>query len=239
MLPGRLISVAAVTLLAASACSGLVRTTPTPTPTAALPTPTPTPVAEMVTLSVVDPAGTDEFFAEVPAGWITITARDIADKASFEDWVAAHPEVPHDAAASVAEDMSIAGVSLFAFDAENAVGGFTPNLSATWVDAPVRNFQGWLAEQATKITKDYVLASPLEYRAWAPKGEGTLGGFIGAYRYSMKDNTGNDTALAGSQMIVPMPDGRAAVLTFTCRDDQADHFGPIIQALFTSLSAHS
>ncbi len=255
----RLISFAAVALLTVTACSGGASTAPTPAvpstapttavpstapttavpstapTTAALQTPVATPVAETVTTSVVDTAGSGEFFVKIPAGWITITARDIADKASFGTWLAAHPEVPQDAAASVAEDMSTAGnVSLFAFDAENAVGGFTPNLNVTWVDAPVRDFKPWLAAQAATTTKDYGLASPLEYQSWTPQGEGTVGGFIGAYRYSMKG-----TALAGSQMIAPMPDGRAAVLTFTCRDDQTDHFGPIVQALFTSLSAHS
>ena len=61
-----------------------------------------------------------------------------------------------------------------------------------------------------------------------------MGGFVGAYRYAMKG-----TALAGSQMIVPMPDGRAAILTFTCWDSQTELYTPVLEALFTSLSARS
>ncbi len=128
--------------------------------------------------------------------------------------------------------MSTAGVALFGFDAENAVEGFTPNLNVTWVDSPVRDFEPWLTEQAAMTTTSYGLASPLEYQAWTPEGEGAVGGFVGVYRYAAQD-----VALAGSQMIVPMADGRAAVLTFTCRDEQTDHFGPIVEALYSSLSA--
>jgi hypothetical protein len=57
---------------------------------------------------------------------------------------------------------------------------------------------------------------------------------IGAYRYTMKGS-----ALAGSQMIVPMPDGRAAVLTFTGRDNRTDLVSPVLEVLFTSLSVLS
>jgi len=171
---------------------------------------------------------------KIPAGWIAIRARDIADEASFGAWRAAHPEVPQDQATAVTGTMSSSGVSLFAFDAENTVGGFTPNLNITWTDAPASNVEPWLVTQAAKLTKDYGLASPLKYQAWTPAGKGTVGGFIGAFQLSM-----NDIALAGSQMIVPMPDGRAAVLTFTCRKEQTDHFGPIVETLFSSLSARS
>lgn len=75
---------------------------------------------------------------------------------------------PDDDATTVADDMSTGGVSLVAFDAGDAVSGFTPNLN-----------------------------------------------------------------------VIPMPDGRAAVLTFTCRDDQTDLFGPVLEAHFTSLFARS
>jgi len=51
-----------------------------------------TTVAEPVAMSVVDMAGSDEFFVKIPAEWITITARDIADDASFGAWRGAHPE---------------------------------------------------------------------------------------------------------------------------------------------------
>jgi hypothetical protein len=47
------------------------------------------------------------------------------------------------------------------------------------------------------------------------------------------------SAPAGSQTIVPMPDGRAAVLTFTCRANQTDLISPVLEALFTSLSVRS
>ena len=242
----RLISLAAVALLTVTACSGGASTAPT-TPTApiqvaspmvtAIPTPSAeasmaTPAAETVAVSVVDMAGSDEFFVKIPAGWITITARDIADEASFAAWRAAHPEVPQDQATAVTGTMSGSGVSLFAFDAENTVGGFTPNLNIAWTDAPATNVEPWLVTQAAKLTKDYSLASPFKYQAWTPAGEGTIGGFIGAFELSM-----NDIALAGSQMLVPMPDRRAALLTFTCRKEQTDHFGPIVEALFSSLSA--
>jgi hypothetical protein len=223
----RLISFAAVALLTVTACNG--GASPAPTATVLQ-----TPVAETVTTSVVDTAGSGEFFAKIPAGWIMITARDIADEASFGAWRAAHPEVSQDEAKAVSEPMTTKAVSLFAFDAQNTVGGFTPNLNVTWVDAPVRDFEPWLAERAATTTKDYGLASPLEYQAWTSTGEDTVGGFIGTFRLSM-----SGIALAGSQLIVPMPGGRAAVLTFTCRDEQADHFGPIVEALFSSLSAHS
>ena len=245
----RLSSFAAVALLAISACGGgaspapatsgpsAAAATPTTAPVTPAPTPLPasTPAAtETVTTSIADVAGSSVILAEIPAGWITITAGDIADEASFSAWLAAHPEIPSDVASTVAQDMSTGGVSLFAFDAQNAVDGFTPNLNTIWVDAPVRDFEPWVAEQASQITSQYGLATPLEYQAWAPEGDGAVGGFIGAYRYSM-----SGVALAGSQMIVPMPDGRAAVLTFTCREGQTDLFGPIVEAIFTSLSERS
>ena len=249
----RLSSCATVALLVLTACAGGASpaptvapstpppATPAPTPiatpvaTATLePTPIPSAAADTVTTSIADVAGTDELFAEVPAGWITITARDIANESSFATWRAAHPEVSADSATTVADDMSTGGVSLFAFDAENAVNGFTPNLNVTWVDAPVSGIEAWVAGQAASITKEYGLASALAYQPWTPDGPGTVGGFVGAYRYTMKGS-----ALAGSQMIVPMPDGRAAVLTFTCRDNQTDLFSPVLEALFTSLSARS
>jgi hypothetical protein len=249
----RLSSCATVALLVLTACAGGASpaptvapstpppATPAPTPiatpvaTATLePTPIPSAAADTVTTSIADVAGTDEFFAEVPAEWITITARDIANESSFATWRAAHPEVSADSATTVADDMSTGGVSLFAFDAVNAVNGFTPNLNVTWVDAPVSGIEAWVAGQAASITKEYGLASALAYQPWTPDGPGTVGGFVGAYRYTMKGS-----ALAGSQMIVPMPDGRAAVLTFTCRDNQTDLFSPVLEALFTSLSARS
>ena len=249
----RLSSCATVALLVLTACAGGASpaptvapstpppATPAPTPiatpvaTATLePTPIPSAAADTVTTPIADVAGTDEFFAEVPAGWITITARDIANESSFATWRAAHPEVSADSATTVADDMSTGGVSLFAFDAVNAVNGFTPNLNVTWVDAPVSGIEAWVAGQAASITKEYGLASALAYQSWTPDGPGTVGGFVGAYRYTMKGS-----ALAGSQMIVPMPDGRAAVLTFTCRDNQTDLFSPVLEALFTSLSARS
>jgi hypothetical protein len=229
----RLISFAAVALLTITACSGGASTAPT---TAAVPSPAAlqTPAATTVTVSVVDTAGPDEFLARIPAGWITVTARDVADEASLGAWRAAHPLVSQAQAKAVTDTMTSKAVSLFAFDAQNTVGGFTPNLHVTWVDAPVRDLATWLAKRATTTTKDYGLASPLEYRAWTPAGEGTVGGFIGSFRLSM-----SGIALAGSQLIVPMPNGRAAVLTFTCRAEQTDHFGPIVEALFSSLSADS
>ena len=249
----RLSSCATVALLVLTACAGAASpaptvapstpppATPAPTPiatpvaTATLePTPIPSAAADTVTTSIADVAGTDQFFAEVPAGWITITARDIANESSFATWRAAHPEVSADSATTVADDMSTGGVSLFAFDAVNAVNGFTPNLNVTWVDAPVSGIEAWVAGQAASITKEYGLASALAYQPWTPDGPGAVGGFVGAYRYTMKGS-----ALAGSQMIVPMPDGRAAVLTFTCRDNQTDLFSPVLEALFTSLSARS
>ncbi len=251
----RLSTLATITLLVLTACAGGASPTPTTTATpstpppvtpaltpspspAATPTLGPTPVpsaaADTVRTSIADIAGTDEFFAEVPGGWITLTARDIANEASLAAWRTAHPEVPADSATSVAADMSTGGVALFAFDAQNAVSGFTPNLNVTWVDAPVSGLEAWVAGQAASITKEYGLVSLLAYQPWKPLGPGTVGGFVGTYRYAMKG-----TALAGSQMIVPMPDGRAAVLTFTCRDSQADLYGPVVEALFTSLSARS
>ena len=249
----RLSSCATVALLVLTACAGAASPAPTvapstpppatpartpnatPVATATLePTPIPSAAADTVTTSIADVAGTDEFFAEVPAGWITITARDIANESSFATWRAAHPEVSAHSATTVADDMSTGGVSLFAFDAENAVNGFTPNLNVTWVDAPVSGIEAWVAGQAASITKEYGLASALAYQPWTPDGPGTVGGFVGAYRYTMKGS-----ALAGSQMIVPMPDGRAAVLTFTCRDNQTDLFSPVLEAIFTSLSARS
>jgi hypothetical protein len=249
----RLSSCATVALLVLTACAGGASPAPTvapstPPPATPAPTPIATPVAtatleptpipsaagDTVTTSIADVAGTDEFFAEVPAGWITITARDIANESSFATWRAAHPEVSADSATTVADDMSTGGVSLFAFDAVNAVNGFTPNLNVTWVDAPVSGIEAWVAGQAASITKEYGLASALAYQPWTPDGPGAVGGFVGAYRYTMKGS-----ALAGSQMIVPMPDGRAAVLTFTCRDNQTDLFSPVLEALFTSLSARS
>jgi len=244
----RLISFAAVAVLTVTACSGGASAPPTTSaapiqgaspvvtaiPTASVEASMVTPVAETVAMSVIDTAGPDEFFVKIPAGWIAIRARDIADEASFGAWRAAHPEVPQDQATAVTGTMSSSGVSLFAFDAENTVGGFTPNLNITWTDAPASNVEPWLVTQAAKLTKDYGLASPLKYQAWTPAGKGTVGGFIGAFQLSM-----NDIALAGSQMIVPMPDGRAAVLTFTCRKEQTDHFGPIVETLFSSLSARS
>lgn len=245
----RLSSFAIITLLVLTACAAgaspaptavpstppLATPPPTPEATATLePSPIPSAAADTVTTSIADVAGTDEFFAEIPAGWITITARDIASEASFAAWRAAHPEVPADSATSVADDMSTGRVSLFAFDAENAVDGFTPNLNVTWVDAPASGLEAWVADQAASITKEYGLVSALAYQPWTPDGPGTVGGFVGAYRYTMQG-----AALAGSQMIVPMPDGRAAVLTFTCRDNQTDLFGPVLEALFTSLAATS
>jgi hypothetical protein len=248
----RLISSATIAMLVLAACAGGASPAPTAVPgtpppatpaespvatAAATPTlePSPTPsAAATVTTPITDVAGTDEFFAEIPAEWIAITARDIASETSFSAWRAAHPEVSADSATTVAGDMSTGGVSLFAFDAANAVGGFTPNLNVTWVDAPVTGLEAWVAGQAASITKEYGLASPLAYEPWKPLGQGTVGGFVGTYRYAMKG-----TALAGSQMIVPMPDGRAAVLTFTCRDNQTDLFGPILHALYTSLSART
>ncbi len=249
----RLCSGVTVALLVLTACAGGASTAPTvapstpppatpaPTPlvtpvaTATLePTPIPSVAADTITTSIADVAGSDELFAEVPARWITITARDIANESSLATWRAAHPEVSADSATTVADDMSTGGVSLFAFDAENAVNGFTPNLNVTWVDAPVSGIEAWVAGQAASITKEYGLASALVYKPWTPDGPGAVGGFVGAYRYTMKGS-----ALAGSQMIVPMPDGRAAVLTFTCRDNQTDLFSPVLEALFTSLSARS
>ena len=259
----RLISLAAIALLTVTACSGgaspaatvtvvpsaapsataaptpaaTATATPAETPEAtatAIPTPIPSPAAGTVTASVIDVAGSDELFAKIPAGWITITARDIANEAAFGAWRAAHPEVSRSSATTVADDMATGGVSLFAFDAENAVSGFTPNLNVTWVDAPASGLEAWVADQGISITKEYGLASTLTYQAWTPDGPGTVGGFIGAYRYTLKG-----TALAGSQMIVPMPGGRAAVFTFTCRDGQTDHFSPILAELFTSLSTKS
>jgi hypothetical protein len=253
----RLSSSAIIALLVLAACAGGASPAPTagpstPPPATPAPTPIATPIAtavatltvepspvpsaaaDTVTTSIVDVAGTDELLAKVPAGWITITARDIANESSFATWRAAHPEVSADSATTVADDMSTGGVSLFAFDAENAVNGFTPNLNVTWVDAPVSGLEAWVAGQAASITKEYGLASALAYSAWTPSGPGAVGGFVGAYRYTMKGS-----ALAGSQMIVPMPDGRAAVLTFTCRDNQTDLFSPVLEALFTSLSARS
>ncbi len=249
----RLISLAGVALLAVSACGGTSPASPTVAPTPAATTPvaptpgqatptadpgTPAPTlaaspdaAETVTASVSDPAGSGALVATIPAAWITITARDIADEASFGAWQAAHPEVPQDSATSVAEDMSSAGVALFAFDAENAVDGFTPNLNTTWVDVPVGDPQAWLAEQAAAVTKGYGLAEPLEYQALTLPGAGGIDAFVGGYRYTLQDN-----ALAGVQMIVPLPDGRGAVFTFTCRDEQTDHFGPIVEAVFTSVA---
>jgi hypothetical protein len=250
----RLSSSAIIALLVLAACAGGASpaptagpstpppATPTPTPiatpvaTATLeqPTPIPSAAADTVTTSIADVAGTDELLAKVPAGWITITARDIANESSFATWRAAHPEVSADSATTVADDMSTGGVSLFAFDAENAANGFTPNLNVTWVDAPVSGLEAWVAGQAASITKEYGLASALAYSPWTPRGPGAVGGFVGAYRYTMKGS-----ALAGLQMIVPMPDARAAVLTFTCRDNQTDLFSPVLEALFTSLSARS
>lgn len=242
----RLISFAAIAVLTLTACGGgsspapvatplTAAATAQPTATAAAtaePTPAATPTAETVATAVVDANGSDALVARIPAGWIVITARDIADEAAFAGWLAAHPEVGADSARSVAESMATGGVALFAFDAENAVGGFTPNLNATWVDSPVGDFEPWLADQAAATTSGYGLTAPLEYQAWTPDGGAGVSGFVGVYRYSMQD-----VALAGSQMIVPMADGRAAVLTFTCRDEQTDHFGPIVEALYTTLAA--
>ena len=61
-------------------------------PTASVEASMATTVAERVAMSVVDMAGSDEFFVKIPAEWITITARDIADDASFGAWRGAHPE---------------------------------------------------------------------------------------------------------------------------------------------------
>ena len=61
-------------------------------PTASVEASMATTVAEPVAMSVVDMAGSDEFFVKIPAEWITITARDIADDASFGAWRGAHPE---------------------------------------------------------------------------------------------------------------------------------------------------
>jgi hypothetical protein len=234
----QLVSFTAVALLTVTACGGGASPTPTPTavPTVATPAPTPapTPAQKTVTTSAVDTAGSGELFLEIPAGWITITARDIADEATFTAWQAARPEVSQDEAKAVAKSMSAAAVSLFAFDGQDTVGGFTPNLNIAWIDAPVSDFEPWLVKRAATVTKQYDLASPLVYLAWTPEGEGAVGGFIGTFRLSM-----NNVALAGRQLIVPMPDGRAAALTFTCRTEQTDQFAPIVEALFTSLSARS
>ena len=196
----RLSSLAAITLLVLTACAGAA--SPTPTATAAPSTPPPlTPVpnpspssaatappastavpssaAGTVRTSIADGAGTDEFFAEVPAAWITLTARDIANEASLAAWRTAHPEVPADAATSVANDMSTGGVALFAFDAQNAVSGFTPNLNVTWVDAPATGIEAWVVDQAASITKEYSLASALAYRTWTPNGRGPWAGSSG------------------------------------------------------------
>jgi hypothetical protein len=249
----RLSSSVIVAALALAACAGGASPAPTAAPSTPPPaTPAPAPVAtaaatlivepspvpsaaaNTVRTSIADVAGTDEFFAEIPAEWITLTAHDIATETSFSAWRAAHPEVSASSATTVADDMSTGGVSLFAFDAANAVGGFTPNLNVTWVDAPVSGLEAWVADQGASITKEYGLAALLTYQPWTPDKPGTVGGFVGTYRYAMKG-----TALAGSQMIVPMPSGRAAVLTFTCRDNQTDLFGPVLHALYTSLSARS
>lgn len=258
MLP-RFIAVAAAALLTVAACASAaspapatsVPSAPIPTavasPSAAIPTVSSTPVpmptpdataaaaaAPTVSQPIADGAGTDRFFAQIPAEWITIGARDIASKAAFAAWQAAHPEVTQESATTVADDMSTGGVALFAFDAAHATGGFMPNLNVTWIDSPTGAIEPWIADQAASITKEYALATPLAYQAWTPADTGTLGGFIGSYRYSMKG-----AKLAGIQMIVPHPSGRAAVLTFTCGDGQTDLYGPIVEALFTSLSATS
>jgi hypothetical protein len=60
-------------------------------PTASVEASMATTVAEPVAMSVVDMAGSDEFFVKFPAEWITITASDIADDASFGAWRGAPP----------------------------------------------------------------------------------------------------------------------------------------------------
>ena len=244
----RLFSLAATAALVVSACGAGASPVPaspvpaspvaTATPSATLPPASPsasTPAtAAAVSVPIADVAGQDRFVAQVPADWITLTAADIASVSSLAAWRAAHPEVTEDSAKTVADDMATGGVALFAFDAAYATSGFTPNLNVTWIDAPVRDIAAWIASQAPSVTKEYALDAPLEYSAWTPAGADAIGGFVGSYRYSMQGR-----ALAGIQMIAPQPDGRAAVLTFTCGGDQTDHYSPIVEALFTSLSAEA
>jgi hypothetical protein len=75
---------------------------------------------------------------------------------------------------------------------------------------------------------------PLAYRVWAPDGVGLVGGYSGCYLFSAQG-----IALAGMQMIVPQLDGRLAVLTFTCRAAQTELYTPVVEALYTSLSARA
>jgi hypothetical protein len=167
----------------------------------------------------------------IPDGWITISGGDMPDAASLATWRAAHPEVPPDVATALADELATPGLSLMAFDFESAFSGFTPRVSVTWIDAPVGDLEPWLAQMGTKITTDYSLDSAPGFRAWPTD----LGVGVGAFQYLYLYST-QDTALAGTQLIVPMPDGRAAVFTFTCKADQIDELGWIASAIFGSVS---
>jgi hypothetical protein len=184
-----------------------------------------------LTVSISDPAGPDGLLVDIPLTWVSLTAGQVANPGNFAAWQAAHPEITAASAAAITAEMNTGNVALFAFDAADTVNGFTPNLNITWIDVPATGREVWLAQQAVAIAQDYDLADAPQYQSWSPAGAGVLGGFIGSYRFSLRG-----LALAGSQMIAPLPDGRAAVLTFSCLDDQTGLFVPALVTIFGSLA---
>lgn len=182
-------------------------------------------------VTLVDAGGSDELTVTFPIEWTTVSAGEVPDETGFASWQAAHPEVPQDVATTLAADTSNRGFSLVAYDPQGAVGGATPQGTAFWIDAPVNNLEAWTAEQAAKLTKEYGPGSaPVCMPWWRDQDPGVVA-LECDYLYRV-----HDIALAGSQLTVRMPDGRAAVFTFTWRAEQAEQFEGVTSAIVGSLS---
>jgi hypothetical protein len=223
---------ATASVLPHSATSGVARSVLLPLLAARSPDPAPIELQEIgPRVAFADVVRPDQLSVNIPMGWITITGSDMPDPTSFASWRAAHPEVPPDVATILAEHLDPPGLSLLAFDAESPAAGITPRISISWIDAPVRDVEPWLAGLATNITRQYNLASLPAYRAWPTD----LGVGVGAFQYGYMYST-QDTAMMGTDLVVPMADGRAAVLNFTCPADQVDEVGWIASAIFGSIS---
>jgi hypothetical protein len=182
-------------------------------------------------VTLVDAGGSDELTVRFPIEWTTVSASEVPDEMGFASWRAAHPEVPQDAATTLAGDTSNPGFSLLAYDPQGAVGGVTPQGTVIWIDAPASNLEAWTSKQAARLIEEYGPSSAPVCMPWARDPDLGVGAFQCDYLYTM-----HAVALAGSQMIVPMPDGRAAVLTFTWRADQADQFDWVTSGIVGSLS---
>jgi hypothetical protein len=179
---------------------------------------------------LADRASSDRLSFSIPAGWITVAGIDMPEATSFASWREAHPEIPQDVAAALKDGVSTPGFSLVAFDAESSVDGFTPQMSVSWIDAPVGDLESWLAQQSATSMEDRGLVSTPTCGAWYQDPDLAVVPVECEYLYSM-----HDVAMAGSQMIVPVSDGRAVLFTLAWRTDQANRASWVASLIVGSL----